>query len=260
MIILLHTSKTMRSSPVGSPLRKPQLLHKAQELDTILKQCTVMQLAKYMHISPALAKKTHELIASWTTDPSSQTIAVDSFIGDIYSGLHANDLSKEDREYADRTLVILSGLYGVIRPLDGICPYRLEMGYQLPALPQTNLYDFWEKEIAECLPQKGTIVNLSAVEYSRTIIPYVDTSRVVMPYFMTRNPKTGEPTFVVVHAKIARGAFARWLITQRITDTTDLSQFSELGYTYDEKLSQKDKPTFVCEVFGGKGRSIRLLA
>jgi cytoplasmic iron level regulating protein YaaA (DUF328/UPF0246 family) len=240
-------------------LRQPQLIEKAQELDTYLKTLSPKQLSKCMHLSPALAEKTHELIQMWTADPKSQSMAIDTFLGDIYSGLHAGDLSAKDREYADKTLIILSGLYGCIRPFDGIYPYRLEMGYKLPSKRYANLYKFWGEEIAKSVPPTGNIVNLSAVEYSQTITPFVDPSRVITPHFMTASPKTGEPTFVVVHAKIARGAFARFLITERIEDTKDLSNFSDLGYELNKQLSTEDKPVFVCQEFGGKGRSIRLL-
>ena len=238
--------------------RPPLLLEKARQLDAYLKTLSPAQLAKSMSISPTLAEKTHALIAAWTAAPGSQSLALDSFVGDIYSGLHANDLSPEDRDYADESLRILSGLYGIIRPYDGICPYRLEMGYKLPDPAFSSLYTFWGDAIARCLPNEGPIVNLSAVEYSQTVTRFVDPARVVAPKFMTVSPKTGQPEFVVVHAKIARGAFARWLITNRIQDFAALPQFEDLGYRFVKELSKEEEPTFVCEEFGGKGLSIRL--
>lgn len=259
MIILLHSSKTMRSSPDKDVrLREPQLLEKAKRLDTYLKTLSATQLTKIMSISPSLAEKTHALIAAWTAESEQQSLALDSFVGDIYSGLHANDLSPADRDYADQTLYILSGLYGIIRPYDGICPYRLEMGYKLPDPAFASLYTYWGESIAACLPNTGPIVNLAAVEYAQTVTPFVDAARIVVPKFLTISPKTGEPTFVVVHAKVARGAFARWLIRNRTTDIATLTQFDDLGYRFAQDLSSANSPTFVCETFGGKGRSIRL--
>jgi cytoplasmic iron level regulating protein YaaA (DUF328/UPF0246 family) len=259
MIILLHSSKTMRSSPDESVrLRPPRLLEKAERLDTYLKTLSPAQLEKVMGISTALAKKTHALIAAWTTEPKRQSLAIDSFLGDIYSGLQAPSFSTDDRDYADQTLYILSGLYGIIRPYDGICPYRLEMGYQLPDPAFASLYKYWGDSIASCLPKKGLIVNLAAEEYAKTITPFVDASRLIVPKFLTVSPQSGEPAFVVVHAKIARGAFARWLITSRIDDAQALSEFHDLGYRFDQKLSTAGSPVFVCQVFGGKGLSIRL--
>ncbi len=242
----------------GKTLRQPQLLSKTQELGNYIRTLSVKEIIKSMEVSPSLAQKTHDLLSQWSTEPTKQSVAVDSFLGDIYSGLHANDLSESDREYADSVLVILSGLYGCIRPFDGISPYRLEMGYTLPNKKYADLYDFWGKDIVECLPSSGLIVNLAAEEYFRTITPYVDSNRLVAPYFLTINPRTNEPSFVVVHAKIARGAFARWLITNKITKKEDLVYFAELGYTYSPTLSKPEKPVFVCEDFGGKGRSIRV--
>jgi uncharacterized protein len=259
MIILLHSSKTMRqpSSGLVQP-RPPQLLEKAQRLDTYLKTLSPAQLAKIMSISPALAQKTQELIAAWTSEPEEQSLAIDSFAGDIYSGLHANDLSPAERDYADQVLRILSGLYGILRPYDGIYPYRLEMGYKLPDPAFGSLYSFWGDAIAACLPGEGPIVNLAAAEYSQTVTRFVDAARIITPRFLTVSPKTGEPAFVVVHAKIARGAFARWLITSRIQDVSALPQFEDLGYRYTSDLSTAGSPAFVCETFQGKGLSIRL--
>lgn len=259
MVILLHTSKTMRPPATDSPvLQQPQLLDKAVQLDTYLKTLSAKQLIKPMNVSTKLASKTHDLIASWNTEPASQRVAIDSFLGDIYSGLQVPTWSAEDRDYANQTLYILSGLYGIIRPLDGIHPYRLEMGYRLPKKQFANLYDFWGDSIAQTIPSESPIVNLAAVEYSKTVTKYVDESRFVAPSFLTVSPKTGEPTFVVVHAKIARGAFAAWLIKNRITKLEQLKEFNDIGYTYDAALSTPQIPVFVCKDFKGIGLSIRL--
>jgi cytoplasmic iron level regulating protein YaaA (DUF328/UPF0246 family) len=257
MQIWIHSSKAMRGEPVGG-LRPPQLLDKAQELDTYLKTLTPAQLGQVMKLSGPLAKKTHALIAEWKAEPAQQSVAIDTFIGDIYSGMQAPSLSAAERAYADKTLYILSGLYGVLRPLDGIMPYRLEMGYKLPDKQYANLPRYWGDSIAACLPAKGTIVNLSAVEYSQAVTPFVEASRIVAPRFMTVSPKTGEPAFVVVHAKIARGAFARWMIANRVKELGALTDFNEIGYRHVKKLSTPDSPAFVCEEFGGIGLSIRM--
>lgn len=259
MIILLHSSKSMRATAVPTTLRAPQLLPQAAQLDSYLKTLTSTQLAKAMHISPPLAQKTHQLIADWTIAPAKQSLALDCFIGDIYSGLRANDLSPADRDYADQTLSILSGLYGVIRPYDAICPYRLEMGYKLPDPDFGSLYAFWGQAIADCLPKEGLIINASSVEYSRTVTPFAPPSRLITPEFLTLDSQSGQPVFQAVHAKIARGAFARWLITTRTKTREALPNFAELGYAYDVSRSAPDKPVFVCKTFGGKGLSIRLL-
>lgn len=249
----------MRASTGGAVrLRRPPLLDQARKLAAYLKTLSPKQLAQVMAISAALAKKTQALIAAWTAEPDRQTVAIDSFIGDIYSGLQAPSLSSAERDYADQSLRILSGLYGIIRPLDGICPYRLEMGYKLPDPKFANLYAYWGEAVAAYVPKDGPIVNLAAMEYAQALLPFVDAARLVVPKFLTVSPKKGEPTFVVVHAKIARGAFARWLITSRTQDVAALTQFKDLGYRFNRKLSSPGSPTFVCETFGGKGLSIRL--
>ncbi len=260
MIILLHSSKTMRAVQDGSApqLREPLLLDKAIEINAYLRTLSVTDIQKAMHVSAELAQKTKLLIMQWKPMASNCVTAIDSFIGDIYSGLRASSLSNEDRAYADNTLYILSGLYGVLRPLDTICPYRLEMAYKFPSQPFTNLYRFWGDSVARCLPAEGLIVNASSVEYTKTVLPYVDEARVITPQFLTVNPKTKEPTFVVVHAKIARGAFARWIIRHRAEDAQTLNHFDDLGYRYDTALSTPAQPVFVCQEFGGIGLSMRL--
>jgi cytoplasmic iron level regulating protein YaaA (DUF328/UPF0246 family) len=258
LTILLHSSKTMRASPSVKAARPPQLQHQAREIAAHLKALSPEAIAKSMHVSAALADKTHKLIADWSDAPQKQSLAIDCFVGDIYSGLRASELSADDRDYADNTLRILSGLYGIIRPYDGICAYRLEMAYRLPDLKFANLYTYWGDAIANTLPKEGTVVNVSSVEYTKAVLPFIDKERVITPQFLTINPKTGEPAFVVVHAKIARGAFARWLITSRTTNIAEFSKFNDIGYRYDKQLSNPTEPVFVCQTFGGSGLSMRL--
>jgi cytoplasmic iron level regulating protein YaaA (DUF328/UPF0246 family) len=259
MIILLHSSKTMKTPHnLGGHVQQPELLNRAKELATYLKTISPSQLAKAMQISPQLAEKTGETIASWDTAPEHQSLAIDSFVGDIYSGLQASQLDTADRVYANQNLRILSGLYGTLKPLDAICPYRLEMGYRLPDVPYQNLYGFWGDSIAKTLPEKGWIINLTAVEYAKTVTPFVDNHRIITPRFLTFNPQTKQATFVVVHAKVARGAFAHWMIKHRITNINDLHAFNDLGYSYDPTLSTASEPAFVCHEFGGLGLSVRL--
>jgi cytoplasmic iron level regulating protein YaaA (DUF328/UPF0246 family) len=132
------------------------------------------------------------------------------------------------------------------------------MAYRLPDLKFANLYKYWGDAIAKTLPTAGPVVNVSSVEYTKAVLPFINKERVITPRFLTANPKTGEPAFVVVHAKIARGAFARWLITSRTTNIAGFSEFSDIGYRYDKQLSSPTEPVFVCQTFGGIGLSMRL--
>ncbi|MEJ3745219.1 YaaA family protein [Actinomycetes bacterium KLBMP 9797] len=260
MIILMHSSKTMRPPASGdAPRGTPALLDRAEELIAYLRTLSDQQLSRIMSISADLAAKTREQYAEWSTAPDRQSPAAATFVGDIYSGLQIDSFRAADRAYADTHLRILSGLYGILRPFDGISPYRLEMGYRLPPGKYANLYQFWGSAIAEQLPASGRIVNLAANEYSKTVVKYVAADRLVTPKFLTVDPASRQPKFVVVHAKIARGAFARWLVTERVKDTeAALRAFTDIGYRYDEALSTPGEPVFVCQEFGGKGLSVRL--
>jgi len=248
----------MRSPRVVASATTPLLTDKARPLAAYLQTLTAAQLQTVMSISGPLSHKVHDTLAAWDTESDSQSLAIDSFVGDIYSGLRAGTLSENDRDYAQQNLRVLSGLYGVLRPYDGVRPYRLEMGYKLPDQPYNNLYMYWGSDIAETLPKEGLVVNLSAAEYTKTVIPYLDVSRVVAPRFLSVSPKTGEPGQVIVHTKIARGAFARWLMTSRVTSLSGMVQFNDLNYRYNTALSTALEPTFVCKTFGGIGLSMRL--
>lgn len=246
----------MRVRESAHALHTPALQLKAEALQQYISALTTAQLQKCMHVSSSLAAKTHEQYIAWKHAP--KTPAMDSFVGDIYSGLRASDMSSKDREYADSHLRILSGLYGILRPYDAVAPYRLEMGYRLPDKPYSDLYAFWGDDIAAQLPSDEIIVNLAAVEYSKTFTTRLPAENIITPKFLTVDPKTNQPTFVVVHAKIARGAFARWMIQHRIEDATKLHSFDEIGYSYDKSTSTPHEPVFICKEFGGKGLSMRL--
>jgi cytoplasmic iron level regulating protein YaaA (DUF328/UPF0246 family) len=142
-------------------------------------------------------------------------------------------------------LLILSGLYGGIRPLDTIKPYRLELMYKLKTKDFKDLYDFWQDKVAQLLPQTGPIINLTSLEYMRVITPFVDTKRIIAPRFLTASGKPGHQTFITVHGKVARGAFARWLIKEEITDLAQFTTFNDLDYVYNPEISTPQQPTFV---------------
>ena len=257
MRILLHSSKTMRASDRHRvPLGAPQLLAQAKELAEIWRSASPADIQSFMKLSNKKVLEVVGLYDVWSSDAGMQVPAVDAFIGDIYSGLQVQSWSDDDRRYAHERLLILSGLYGGLRACDGVMPYRLEMGYKLP--DGRNMYQFWGDSIVSLLPpDTDYALNLSAVEYTKVLLPYVDVP-VITPKFLTLSPKTGEPTFVTVHTKIARGAFARWTIQNRIEDEAQLKDFAELGYHYDIATSTPEQPVFVCEEFGGLGLSVRL--
>lgn len=259
MLILLHTSKTMRKTTSSADkVTTPIYINDAQKLVKYIRTMSVKETSKTMSISLKLAEKVHSQFVDWQSTRGFQMPAIDAFIGDIYSGLQVQTWSKDDRNYAQDTLCIISGLYGLLRPLDGVRPYRLEMGYRLPSESYQNLYRFWGDKLAKATESTELIIDLTSIEYGKAITPHMATSSIVRPKFMTTNSNDGRPVFVVVHAKIARGAFASWLIKNRITMKEQIVNFNELGYKYNKQLSTELEPVFVCEIFGGLGLSVRL--
>lgn len=257
MQILLHSSKTMRvPDHCRAPLGVPQLLTQAEELAEIWRGASPANIQSLMKVSDKKAVEVANLYSTWSSGIDTQVPAIDAFVGDIYSGLQAQTWSDEDRAYAHRHLLILSGLYGGLRACDGVMPYRLEMGYKLP--DGRSMYQFWGDTIASLVPaDTDCILNLSAVEYTKALLPYTSLP-VITPKFLTVSAKTGQPTFVTVHTKIARGAFARWVVQNRVEDVAQLQNFSDLNYRYDPSLGTTAQPVFVCQEFGGLGLSVRL--
>jgi cytoplasmic iron level regulating protein YaaA (DUF328/UPF0246 family) len=209
-----------------------------------------------MGITDILASTTKEQIDSWNNSPGGA--AALTFRGDIYSGLSATQWNKGEALFAQQNLLILSGLYGLLKPFDEIKPYRLEMGYKLKLDETTQLDLYWKEQLASALDVSDTYINLTAKEYFKVIEQQLRGSRVISPKFLTVSKKTGLPVFVTVHAKIARGSLASWLITNKIDSPDQITGYSELNYTYDKTLSTEFEPVFVCREFGGLGLSIRL--
>ncbi len=224
------------------PVRRPLLENEAQVLNQILKTKSQGQLQKLMHISPALAVKTHQLIENWQSPGT--IAALDGFVGDIYRGLKAEDFTEPERKFADQQLRILSGQYGIVQPLDLVSPYRLEAMYSLKGKGFKNLYDFWQDKVAKTLPKQGAIVNVASVEYAKLVTPFVDDKRLISPLFLT-SANGKEPTFVAIHAKWARGAFARWIVKEGLTSPERFNEFSDMDYAFNEALSTAQQPTYI---------------
>lgn len=256
MIILLHSSKTMVTQPSAYTPTTPMFAAQAQELQHYLHTLPASQLQQAMHISAKLAAHVHTQLQQWPQQPP--TPALFAFRGDIYSGLRALDFLETQVMFAQQHLRILSGLYGVLRALDGVAPYRLEAGYRLPAAPYHSLYAYWHQHLAAAIPPNQPVVNVTSHEYAKLLLPFIPPEHIITPRFLTRPAPNAEPTFIVVHAKIARGAFARWLI-MRGTDSADgLQDFNDLGYQFAPGLSTPAQPTYVCDAFGGLGLSQRV--
>lgn len=240
------------------PLDSPLLLEQSAELNALLRQHSE-QIGDMMKLSSAKSSQVRDMVMNWSSDQAESIPAVDAFIGDIYSGLQVQAWSELDRSYAHRHLFILSGLYGMLRACDGIRPYRLEMGYKLPT--GISMYAYWKAHadrLVQIIPNDTThLINASSVEYTKALLPYTDLP-VITPKFMTVSQKTGTPEFVTVHAKVARGAFARWIVQNQVESVEQLTKFAELNYRYDPARSSSTELVFVCKQFGGIGLSVRL--
>lgn len=237
-------------------LSMPLYIHQASELQRLLATMDAADIARLMKISDKLATGVKDRINEWRAEGDLSPAAL-TFRGDIYSGLRAQNWNERQRAYATEHLWILSGLYGILRPYDGIQPYRLEMGYSLQ-IDGRSLYDYWNEELSVVVAAEDLYINLTADEYLRAIKKSLGHATIIAPKFLTISPKTGQPIFVTVHAKIARGAFANWLITHQVQAVDTLREFDDLGYRYDKQLSTETVPVFVCKEFGGIGLSTRL--
>lgn len=245
MFTLLVSSKTMQPGECPFDIEKSQPIfsEQAKSIDSVLKSKSPRQLQKLMHISPKLAEATYDRIQYWGS--VKQTPAWYTFVGDVYKGLEIEGFTKDDLEFAQEHMATLSGLYGLLRPLDLIHPYRLELGYKLTGKGFKNLYDFWGDLVTKEIASRGPIINLSSEEYIKVVRPHVNEQDIITPWFM--QIKNGQPEFQAIHAKIARGAMARWICKNKIDDPSKLLEFAEDRYSYSEELSTPQSPTFTRE-------------
>ena len=225
----------------------------ASALAKILKSKNRDELAGLMNISPTLAKLNYDRYQNWHYPHPQQEArqAIFAFKGDVYAAMDANSLSDSNIEFAQKHLSLLSGLYGLLRPLDLILPYRLEMGAKLKNAKGDNLYKFWGDKITELLNQdmienrSEVFINLASNEYFKSINTKRLNAKVITPIF--KNSKNGEYKIISIFAKKARGLMTRYIIQNEITNPEDLLGFNEDGYYFNSNLSTSDKPVFTRE-------------
>ncbi|MCE2496802.1 MAG: peroxide stress protein YaaA [Flavobacteriales bacterium] len=253
MLILLSPAKTLDyDTPVWTDVRtQPRLTDEATVLAERLKKKSAGQLRKLMSLSKDLAALNYERYQEWRYpfDESQARPALFAFKGDVYLGLGLHDhFEEEDVLYAQDHLRILSGLYGVLRPLDDMMPYRLEMGTKLKVGRPNNLYEYWGTKIAELLnedlsEQQGkVVVNLASGEYWKAVDQKVLDAEVITPEF--KDWKNGQFKVLSFFAKKARGMMAKYLVTQRIDSFDGLQNFEEEGYSFNPELSAPNRPVF----------------
>ncbi len=233
---------------------EPRLLDDADELVSTLVHKTPSDLAKLMSISDGLAELNFERFQSWErpfTSPEARP-AVLAFNGDVYQGMDAaRTFSGKDFTRAQKTVRILSGLYGVLRPLDLMLPYRLEMGTKLKTERGRSLYEFWGSTIAEALnvdmkksPGQSVVINLASNEYFKSVDQSALTAPVVSPGFLDAKGSGGDYRTVSFFAKRARGAMAAWVVRHGIDSVDDLASFDGLGYSFSSERSTDAHPVF----------------
>jgi hypothetical protein len=253
MLAILSPSKTLDvdTPPAIERHSIPEFLDDAEQLVKSLRRYSRPKLAELMGISERLADENHERYQQWrrpfSIDNAKQ--AVLAFRGDVYDGVDADSMSADDLDYAQDHLRILSGLYGVLRPLDLMRPYRLEMGTPLATKRGEDLYAFWGERITESLneamraAETDLLVNLASNEYFKAVDPKKIDGRIITPAFKQR--KGDDVRTVALYSKQARGSMANYLITKRIEDLSKLKRFRRDGYRYDADLSSDDAPVFV---------------
>jgi len=252
MIVLMNSSKTLDfSPPVGiSRHSVPEFLKDTALLVEQLRKLSVSEFSQLMGVSENLAKLNVERYANWqaAAAPADAKQAILAFKGDIYSGLETENYGTKDFDFAQQQVRILSGLYGMLRPLDLIQPYRLEMDTKLPAAGGKHLYSFWGDRITESLKavlkheKSGVVVNLCSAEYLRVIKIEALEATVITPVF--KEFRDGSYRFVTIYAKKARGLMCNYIIRNHFKRVEDLKSFAVGGYQYNKKISSDHKWVF----------------
>lgn len=253
MLILLSPSKTQEFEKAQTHPKAgiPALIKETVKLVPVLKKLRAADIEKLMDISPKLASLTHERYRNFHIPftPQNAKPCLFVFQGDVYEGLNAATLSAAEITKAQNSLRILSGFYGLLRPLDLIQPYRLEMGIKLATPNAKNLYEFWKKPLTDELNRQAeeagakTILNLASEEYFSAIDQNRLRARFVTASFLEN--KDGKPRVIGLFAKKARGVMARYVISNAINKPEDLKSFREGGYKYVSALSGGDNIAFL---------------
>lgn len=244
MLTLISPAKTLDYESVVPTDKStaPVLLKQAATLAKLMKAKSAQDLSGMMKISSKLAALNHERFQAWTPASGERRQSIFAFKGDVYLGLQAESLSPRDLNFAQKNLRILSGLYGLLRPLDLIKPYRLEMGTQLENKRGGDLYDFWQDAIAEAIKSEfgnsknPHLINLASNEYFKAVdLEQLKGVRVINPVF--KDTSNGQLKIISFYAKRARGLMAQYIIKQRLTQPEKLKSFDVDGYRYHPDLS-----------------------
>lgn len=253
MLLVISPAKSL---DFESPLPTQQhsqsdFLKQSRQLIKEARELSPAQIGQMMKISDKLATLNHERFNHWSTPFTldNARAAAFAFKGDVYQGMAADTFSKEDHQFAQEHLRILSGLYGLLRPLDLIQPYRLEMGTRFENSKGPNLYHFWGNEITDGLnkqiaaTQSQVLLNLASNEYFKAVKPKLINADIITPVF--KDQKNGQYKIISFWAKRARGLMASYVIRNRITEPSKLVEFDTDGYYYSEAESSDKQMVFL---------------
>jgi cytoplasmic iron level regulating protein YaaA (DUF328/UPF0246 family) len=232
---------------------QPEMLHDSQRLIKHCQKLSPAKIASLMKISDKLAGLNADRYASWHTpfDTNNAKQALLAFNGDVYTGLDASSFSQDDFNYAQQHLRILSGLYGVLRPLDLMQAYRLEMGTKLDTGKNKNLYQFWGESIScklnEAIDNQGdnVLINLASNEYFKAVKPKALNAEIFTPVF--QDCKNGQYKVISFFAKKARGLMARYIVQNQLTDVSQLKKFDMAEYQFSAQKSKGNELVFTRE-------------
>jgi hypothetical protein len=253
MITIISPAKTLdfKSEVQTSINSQPGFLHDSKILMKELVKLNPKDIVRLMKVNNDIANLNFERNLSWktpfTTDNAKQALL--AFRGQVYVGLDAKTLSEDDLVFAQNNLIILSGLYGALKPLDLIQAYRLEMGIALKNPIGKNLYEFWGTKIGEFLNNElakhknKVLINLASNEYFKSIKPKLINGEIITPVF--KEAKGNEYKVITVYAKTARGLMSRFIIQNRIENPEDLKAFDSDGYLFNRDLSTEKELVFV---------------
>lgn len=256
MIVLISPSKSImkQSPPKGLKMSDTFFPEKTEKIVNKLQKLNAKQLGKLLNISPELADLNYDRFQQW--DNTEKKPALWMYSGDVYNGIDAYSLNNKQIDYAQEKLMIISGLYGLVRPLDGIQPYRLEMKTNTKKLVSKDLYEYWKEEIATKLQllKDEYVLICASKEYSKAVIDGLSNDiTAITPRFMqeTKDGLREKGLF----AKYGRGLLARYAIDNEISEPEELKKFNKYGFKYSEELSKPTEMVYIISKdFTLKGR------
>jgi len=252
MLILISPAKKLdyEHPAQTNQFSRPSNLDQSEILINLLRRYSSLDLAELMGISIKLAELNFDRYEAWNSKPTKKNAkqCLFAFKGDVYAGMDAETFSEEDLKYSQAHLRILSGLYGLLRPLDLMMPYRLEMGTRLKNARGDNLYAFWGQRITDAINKQlksqgdDILINLASNEYFKSVKQKDINGRIITPQFKERKGDTYK--MIGVFAKKARGMMSRYILLNRLSDPDELKGFDQDGYRFDELLSGDDQWIF----------------